>query len=665
MKRVFVLTFYVVNLGLQVNTNSAVSRFRILAPEFVCPKDNNAVIEKPDNTVITLQSNVGSELQVRWTVRWKPLNAPTQRFTLQLWKTVRALEAKLNGPQPEPSVFDIENSELLSGVDYTFDVSEVGQDEAETKTFHIDNTRGDQKLHIDGRNDMVSVILVGGQQTYVDVEFELEAQVTVCFPTQNYYLIWNVASDSGDVVNVSRTAGTRLRIPRDTLQYGSTYHAHCQLVSQSDGHFITQTGVAFKVPPRGVEVYLNFDYLVISADQPLTVEATVVNHDNYDQISLQWTCSHENESCEHLGFINGSSILFPSGLLDPGDYYITLAVGVMNEITTTNATIIAVDTELPVIQVVPLHRTLNEGNIIALTATASNISPTCSLTWYFASQEYLSYNELLVNDTCEECQHGEAITDALTIQSLEENFLNELIDYSNETEWRQITAEFEAKAGRARFVVQCGCSLTFNCDRKGVVYADIHFEINESPKASELMISPESGTAMETIFRISTLPAVDPDGILRYSFYCRVGEDSLLLGSYVDYRAVETLLPYIDGGIDVWVEVCDVLGACSSSDVKIVSLAAGEGRTVATLVEDAAAHVRRCELMLLSRVVVSAIVTYTNADQSEPLAMFNAALMQSLQDIDKDKCLQDNYDHFVNLVNWLQIHGVDTGNITY
>lgn len=76
----------------------------------------------------------------------------------------------------------------------------------------------------------------------------------------------------------------------------------------------------------------------------------------------------------------------------------------------------------------------------------------------------------------------------MTIYSLEEVFLNELTDFTNETEWRQVTAEMAATSGRARFVAECGCSMTFQCETKGMVYADVNFKLNQSPKPGEIMV---------------------------------------------------------------------------------------------------------------------------------------------------------------------------------
>lgn len=85
-------------------------------------------------------------------------------------------------------------------------------------------------------------------------------------------------------------------------------------------------------------------------------------------------------------------------------------------------------------------------------------------------------------------QHGEALSDSVTIFSLEENFLHEITDFTNETEWRQVTADLEAAEGRARFVAECGCSLTFSCKTEGMAYADISFELNPAPIVEDLKV---------------------------------------------------------------------------------------------------------------------------------------------------------------------------------
>lgn len=47
-----------------------------------------------------------------------------------------------------------------------------------------------------------------------------------------------------------------------------------------------------------------------------------------------------------------------------------------------------------------------------------------------------------------------------------------------------------AARGRARFVAECACSLTFACDIQGTVYADIFFKLNGIPKANDVKVVP-------------------------------------------------------------------------------------------------------------------------------------------------------------------------------
>lgn len=102
-------------------------------------------------------------------------------------------------------------------------------------------------------------------------------------------------------------------------------------------------------------------------------------------------------------------------------------------------------------------------------------------------------------------QHGTALSDSLTIFSLEENFLNEITDFTNETEWRQVTAEIKATEGRARFVAECGCSLTFSCETKGMVYADISFQLNPGPIVADIKVSNSNNKYKPNLFCIQPL----------------------------------------------------------------------------------------------------------------------------------------------------------------
>ncbi|CAD0203900.1 unnamed protein product [Chrysodeixis includens] len=624
---------------------SEAPKFRILAPPFVCPKDKDAVIDKPDNTIVTLQTEPGEQVRFHWTVRWVPLDAPTQLLTLRLWRTVRELEFKLNQPQLEPNVYVINNTELLSGVNYTFNVTATSIDdeggEETEQMFNIDNIKGDQKLMIEGRSEMFAITLVGGQMTYADLDFVLEAQ-----------FVWSVTS-GGHEVNVSDIEGSRLELQANMLTPGLSYDVLAQVFKYSNGEFITQSSLPLSVQHRDLKVNFNVDKLLISADTPFSMLTDISKLDYItDGLSVTWECTFDGDPVYRFDIVDDGTLYFPLGLPDIGEYLITVNVGLVGQENTVRAKtrVIVVEASLPVIEVVVMPRILNENSVVTLNATVAGMAPGCSISWYFTSEDCLS--ELAANENCTDNEHGTPISEAVNFYSLEENFLSELTDYSNETGSKPVVADFRATAGRARVVAQCTCTNALNCS-EGTVYAEVNFQINDVVDAGNVLVLPETGTAMETVFRISTLAIVDANSPLRYSFYSRLnGNDTVLLGSYIEHLAVEVLLPYIDGNTEVWVEICDSLGACSSGNSTVVSVSEGEARTVDTLILDAQAHLRRCELLSFQRLAKTALVTYSNSGQDDALKQYMSALQVSLGQVD-DNCVQRNYEEYSKFLNWL------------
>ncbi|CAB3249121.1 unnamed protein product [Arctia plantaginis] len=591
----FVVTF-VTGFLLQRATGD-VPTFRILAPPFVCPKDKNAIIDHPDNTVITLQTDAVSNMKFTWTVRWEPLVAPIQRFVLALWRTVHKLEKKLNSLQAEPGVYVIDNSELLSGVNYIFNVtaSFPDSDEVMDKSFNIDNIQGNQKFLIEGRSNMFSVVLVGGQMTYTDLDYMLEAQITTCFKTQDYYFMWSVTSEDSSV-DISDVKGSRLEINAYSLTPGLAYNILCKVFKHSNGEFITETTLPFRVLHREVNVNFNIDVLVISIGKAFTIQTDLKNID-YLQNELE-------------------------------------------------------------VDLIP--KVINEGNIVNLNANISNVTPGCSVIWCFMHDESIVPTNTYESNICTENEHGIPISDPINFYSFEENFLSELTDYSNETRWKSVEANLQAATGTSRVVVKCECNEIDNCTTKGTVYADVKLIVNEKPDAGHVLIAPETGTAMETMFRISTLAVVNLNRPLRYTFYCDLAiNESLTLGTYQEHLAIETLLPYKDGGTSIWVEVCDSLRACAFGPPRLIHLAPGDARTLDALIEDLQALVLRCEIGLLKRLVSSAIITYINADQTDANVKFTTALLKNLQDVDQN-CTERHNDRYISLLYWLANVGIDT-----
>ncbi|KAJ8714012.1 hypothetical protein PYW08_007632 [Mythimna loreyi] len=643
-------------------------KFRILAPPFVCPKDKNSVIDKPDNTIITLQTEPGIPVEFLWVVRWQPLVAPSQRFTLALWHAVRELEQKLNYPQLETNVFVINNTELLTGVKYLFNVTAKTYNEeiGTQKYFEIDNSKGDPKLLIEGQSDMFAIELLGGQLAYADIDFILEAQVTTCFRTHDYYFVWTVTS-AEDNVAVSDVKGARLVIRPNTLTPGQSYDVLCQVYKYSNGDFITQNSLPFRVLHRNLSVNFNVDLLAVSTETPFKLYTDITKLDYLGEgMTIAWECTFRGEPVDTFYETDDEGTLsFPSGLAYEGEYLIQLTVTVLGQTVAdrTTARVSAQESRLPVIQMIQMPRMVNEGSVVTIKANISGIMPGCTVIWYFRSQHCLVSEFSTATDICDDNPHGTRISEPVNFNSLEGNFLSELTDYTNETTSKTMSAHMDARAGRVRVVVECHCVKEENCTSDGEVYADVIFQLNDRPDAGYVLVMPEIGTAMETVFRLSTRPVVDTSRPLRYSFYVNLNNnDTLLLGSYLEHNAMEAFLPYIEGGTFVWVEVCDSLGACTIGASSIVPIAPGVARTVEALLEDVRANVRRCELMALRRLAACAIVTYTNTDQVEALSVFTTSLLNILGGIE-ERCIETHYDEHNEFLSWLQSVGIETAKL--
>ncbi|XP_045777012.1 uncharacterized protein LOC123875305 [Maniola jurtina] len=516
---------------------SAKSDLSVLTPEIICSEGDNNTLGRPDYSMIRILSESHTDMHIKWSVRWSPLTVTTQRFTIITWKSVRDLEKKLNGPQLEPLLFVLKNDELISGVNYILNLTAIVSDEIITKSFSIKYYKYNQDA-TESTNDAFSMMLLGGRTTCADVDFAIEADVRTCSSTQDYYFSWEVYSTtSAYYVNVSNIIGSNLEMPRYTLKPGF-YDVNCQLRNESNDILLKEVKVPIHVHSCGLDVFLSVDHLVISTDNAFTIESVVINHDYEDYpVQYDWKCLNNlGESCDFIDNSHDNSFNFSSGIPKIGEYLITLIVVASNQSANASATIDVMEPNLPILQIEPVNRVINQGSSTTLLGKAFHVAPSCSVTWYFAAEGFLNTSEL----------HGVAISDTHTVFSLEESFLSELADFSNDTTSVEIEVDITS-AGRARFLVECNCTYSANCESIDLTatYAELYFQLNETPKVEDLMVSPETGSALETLFQIRSR-AKDFDRPLRYSFYCAIGPNvTLLLGSYLEYDTVETFLPFI------------------------------------------------------------------------------------------------------------------------
>nr|XP_032521545.1 uncharacterized protein LOC116773235 [Danaus plexippus plexippus] len=580
-------------------------------------------------------------------------------MTLNLWKLIRALEKKLNEQSANDLDYIVKNNELLSGVTYLFHVTAYNVEGITKKAFKIIyEDEVTNAKDVQNTPDKFSVILLGGQTTYFDIQYTLAADVTTCTETQDYYFSWSVSSKAEHVVNVSHIIGSKLEIPAYTLKPGLTYVASCEIKTDSSNIFITDVALTFSVLRRRLQVYLNIDELIVPVNEAFTLEASIIYDDLKDTpIKFEWLCTSNEKSCDFFENRSESIYNVSQGISEEGIYDIHLAVLVLQEVAKTNATIRAINGILPVLQVQSINRFTNENQEVHLVGKASNLAPSCHLTWYFATAEYFtSESTYSVNDSLNGFVHGHAISESLTLNSIEVNFLYEYIDFTNETYTRQIEAKTKANNGRARLVAECNCSLSFDCRSHGVVYGDLRLHLNQSPDIYNFTVYPESGLALQSLFRVSA-SASDPDGPLRFTFYYVIDNRTISLASHLDHSAIETHLPYIVGGTDVSVEVCDSLNACSRSKFITVKVYPSDA-DIDKLADKARAHIRRREITDLTLISISTVLSLSNSQRWEQLTIFTAILHETLPALRTNCSLSER--RYSDFTSQLAAAGLDT-----
>jgi hypothetical protein len=112
--------------------------------------------------------------------------------------------------------------------------------------------------------DGVSLILLGAEITYADIEYLVEAQLTLCNPTNDYHVrvssirivgvaiklsvlsfqfMWEMVDLPVHYENITKITGKIFRIPPNALNGGKDYDILVKLVKTSDSFMITQVKI--------------------------------------------------------------------------------------------------------------------------------------------------------------------------------------------------------------------------------------------------------------------------------------------------------------------------------------------------------------------------------------------------------------------------------------
>lgn len=283
--------------------------------------------------------------------------------------------------------------------------------------------------------------------------------------------------------------------------------------------------------------------------------------------NVKWTCSKDGIGCSE-NFLNATvpmaTIMFPS----EGSYELQAEVTV-GENTKSSTSKVAVDPKvIPHVQVKyfpPQPVSITESTEIVVTIL--NLIPNCVAYW-----------NVVLDDGFANFSDGAEgnFTDMgkIYIKDFEEYFLQELVDYDNNTSSKDITLRIPSDSlnprvkYKFRLTVTCPETLTDSstqATRANVTsFYDIILVTNEPPKTFPLIVKPLKGIPMNQTFKFTTGAAKDSptDFPLKYTFGYVVNNFTVIIATFYENTVANTKLPFADK-IETFFEACDNNEACA------------------------------------------------------------------------------------------------------
>ncbi|XP_055585185.1 uncharacterized protein LOC129738036, partial [Uranotaenia lowii] len=565
--------------------------FRILAPEFMCPrtksfssnKGNTTEVapEAPQQVTIGLQTKNGQRLRYRVSVNFTLLDGfVSQRHTLQLWRSVQELEKRIKTEAANISAtnrINIPNDQLVSGVIYTFNIvgvnsdGETSQEQNFTLTFR--GKRSGSAIEQDGSSTTqdVSLILMGAEVSYPDIPYAVTAKLIFCEPKNDYKLRWSIPGiDDPSILTTSNT----LEIPANLLKAGSSYDINAAVVNSTSSNELVKARMKLRIIERALQGRIYPVEAIVGLGQPIQIRA------DYNQPALMpelsWSCTSvqtdADADCSDDLDIAGrtATVVFTK----ESSFRISAANGQLT--LTSNIKVLSRSTisvrlqRLPALYLLP-------GNRFDLLADVSGLVPKCSSNWTVVSDPgsgsaYFNPEKL------------DSPLGGIFVNDVEENFLSELIDYGNDTIEREVKLTIPGRSEasgwtgllpnsryKLRLITKCAEPIDDSSDspkERPIVTStwDMILETNGLPEGQPLTMTPyENGTALSTYYQFSTGIAkeIASDYPLQYSFWYSVEGNSINIANYYEVMSTETQLPFSSSKISGYYLVCDSRLACA------------------------------------------------------------------------------------------------------
>lgn len=280
--------------------------------------------------------------------------------------------------------------------------------------------------------------------------------------------------------------------------------------------------------------------------------------------SANWACSKDETDCSD-NFAKSSMLSQIISFTENGNYELKSEVSI-NQVTKSASSKVSVDTKvIPHVQLkyFPLQP-IDVTKPIEIVVTVLNLVPKCTAFW-----------NLISGDGFANFKNGseENLTNIglIFIKDFEEYFLQELVDYDNNTLSKDVILSLPKEVllpnekYKFRLTTTCPGPLIDSNIQSGNIssFYDIVFDTNAPPELLPLVIAPLKGIPMKQKFKFSTGAAKDStsDFPLKYTFGYIFNNITVIIGSFYESMVAHTRLPFADT-IETFCEVCDNNGAC-------------------------------------------------------------------------------------------------------
>uniref|UniRef100_A0A182MV52 GPS domain-containing protein n=1 Tax=Anopheles culicifacies TaxID=139723 RepID=A0A182MV52_9DIPT len=604
--------------------------FRIIAPEFICNSAENyrgnhdnsnanatEAIARGNSTqtsrqlTIGFQTNGGQRLHYRVKTYFTLLGDTgfiSQRHTVGLWRAVRQLEQRVRRDGDmiaQNGQMTIGTDDLLPGVVYSFGVVAVDDDgvESEEQNFTMTYRNADQGASFEHgastrSDDDVSLLMLGAEKSYADVEYIVTAQLIFCRRRTDYYFRWTVGAMNETVLSaaVVLERSKTLRVPAGSFSPGQQYEIQVSVYSTSSvDELIAKAHMVVNVLRRVPEVVLLPADAIVGIDQAVSLRSYASGGE------VMWSCQKQGDdgNCDDTFEINDGEAVVT--FYSEGQYHVKVSIPSDSGVSTEAQSLLTVHPK-----VTPSVKLLQWSQYPAvarkpfeLLVSVAGLVPNCYSNWTILQGEdgFAYFDPALL-------PNGSSLG-GLFIRDIEENFLSELVDYGNDTVVKDVVLSIPEGTAtgpwkglepdvRYKFRLQTVCpepiddSKVSQQQRKQIEsHWTFVLETNGAPEGLPIEISPTAnGTALKTMFKISTGIAKDTerDYPLRYSFwYIADGVDINVATAY-EITSAETVLPSTKTGrVGTYVIVCDSRNACTKIIGPTVSVVPGVEPSVADI----------------------------------------------------------------------------------